>query len=92
METDLRKPGIGMLKMACRDLDMNNIELYFIGDKKSDVETGINANGTGILLKIEENQKEHEKVVEMMKDNKSRMFIVNNFLEACEIVIKNANV
>jgi D-glycero-D-manno-heptose 1,7-bisphosphate phosphatase len=41
--SDRRKPGPGMLLEAARDLDVSLGESFMIGDKKSDIEAGLNA-------------------------------------------------
>lgn len=40
---ECRKPGLGMIKAAQRDFDIDMTRSWMIGDKKIDVETGINA-------------------------------------------------
>lgn len=90
-ETDMRKPGIGMLKKACNNLGLNleDLKVYFIGDKKSDVETGLNCNGKGILIPNKGIGSDFKKVEEMRKNYPKRVFIAPNFLEACRIVLSN---
>lgn len=40
---DCRKPGLGMIEAACRDLDVDLAGSWIVGDKTIDVETGQNA-------------------------------------------------
>ena len=40
---ECRKPGIGMINSACRDLDIDRSGSWMIGDKAIDIETGRNA-------------------------------------------------
>lgn len=93
-DTELRKPGIGMLKKASKDLGVNLNEIkhiYFIGDRKLDVETGLNANGKGILIIDKDNEKHQEEVRELMKSNGGRIFFANNLLEAANIILEDIN-
>jgi D-glycero-D-manno-heptose 1,7-bisphosphate phosphatase len=39
-----RKPALGMIRSACVDFDIDLADSWMIGDKKLDVETGINAS------------------------------------------------
>ena len=39
-----RKPNLGMIEQACRDFEIDLENSWMIGDKKLDVELGINAN------------------------------------------------
>ncbi len=90
-DTPLRKPGIGMLQEAARDLGLDwgelvaNKRIYFIGDKSSDVETALNANGTGILVPSPESDKER---VQMLKEGYGEIYITTNFLHACMLIRK----
>jgi len=55
-----RKPKIGMLKEACRDLGLKLEEtnIFVIGDKQSDVQTGVNAGGRGYLVDMKNHPEE----------------------------------
>lgn len=48
----LIKPGIGLLERAAEELDLNLTDqrVYVVGNRLSDVLTGINAGGVGILV------------------------------------------
>jgi D-glycero-D-manno-heptose 1,7-bisphosphate phosphatase len=46
-----RKPAPGMLEDAARDLGIDLAGSFVVGDKLSDVEAGINAGATGILVR-----------------------------------------
>ena len=45
-----RKPQIGMLEEACRDFTIDLKNSYFVGDRASDIETGIHAGIHTVLL------------------------------------------
>lgn len=88
--SSLRKPHIGMLEQAAKDLQMSLddfTEIYCIGNKKSDVQTGLNAGGKGILVYHELHEDEYLKVVHMPRKYKGRLFVADNLLEAARIVI-----
>jgi len=88
-ETNLRKPGIGMLRQACYDLELNldNSQIYFVGDDLTDVQTGLNANGKGIFLLTGHGKRGENKVKKMKKDYPGRIFIAGNFLSAVKTVL-----
>jgi len=43
-ECDCRKPKIGMITQAAKTLDIDYTKSWIIGDKGSDIQTGLNAN------------------------------------------------
>jgi D-glycero-D-manno-heptose 1,7-bisphosphate phosphatase len=47
---DCRKPGIGMLEQAARELDVDLARSFVVGDKWSDVELGQRAGAVSILV------------------------------------------
>src|SRR3989344_5841604 len=81
-EGDDRKPGIGMLRSAAKkvSLELSDTIIYFVGDKETDVRTGLNANGKSIL--VHGNEKEVEKVRSLCNEDKynGRVHTVENFL------------
>jgi D-glycero-D-manno-heptose 1,7-bisphosphate phosphatase len=83
----MRKPEIGMIERAIADLNLNKPYVWVIGDKAIDVQTAINANGSGILVPNEKHPDEDEKV-DVDEDN---VFVAKNFLEAVDIIINNLN-
>jgi D-glycero-D-manno-heptose 1,7-bisphosphate phosphatase len=46
-----RKPGIGMIEEAVRDLDLDLTHAYFVGDKAIDIECGRNAGLPALLVR-----------------------------------------
>lgn len=91
MENDMRKPGIGMLKIAVKDLGLEMsdfIAIYYIGDKPSDVQTGINAGGKGILLTNKKGER-YDKTKSIMADNSGKVFFAKNLAEAADIILKD---
>ena len=85
----MRKPGIGMLRQACYDLELNldNSQIYFIGDHLTDVQAGLNANGKSIFLLTGHGKRGEDKVKKMKKDYPGRIFIAGNFLSAAKTVL-----
>jgi D-glycero-D-manno-heptose 1,7-bisphosphate phosphatase len=87
-DTDLRKPGIGMLRKAALDVEMklDDFEIVVvIGDKASDVETGLNAGGYGIYVDGVY-PKEKEKVEAFGRDKmyEGRVFTARDLQDAAE--------
>ncbi len=48
---ECRKPKTGLIKMACRDFDIDMANSYVIGDRCTDIELARNAGLKGILVK-----------------------------------------
>lgn len=90
MDTPLKKPGTGMLQRAaesvCKSLD-DYIHIFFIGDRATDVETGLNARGTGILVRNGINDKEYFKSLELLSQYPGRVHVANGFLAAAQLVV-----
>jgi len=59
-----RKPGQKLINRAKRDLKLNLSECWFIGDRKSDIETGKRAHMSTILVKTDYEGDEEEFKVE----------------------------
>jgi len=82
------KPEIGLVKRALKKEGwvLENTNIYVIGDRKSDVECGLNAKGYGILVPFGNRMEESGKV----KNLKSRKkYIAKDFLDACRFIIKH---
>ena len=47
---DCRKPKTGMIDQACRDFDIDLPRSWFVGDRASDIQTGVNAGLRTALL------------------------------------------
>ena len=95
MASLLRKPATGMVRLAAEALkiDLKYCYVYVIGDKVEDVQTGLNANGTGILFDNGENSKEVAKLLQMRKhpEYQNRTHIAAN-LEAAANLILNSRI
>ena len=49
-DSNMRKPGIGMIEQACRDFDIDMSSSLMVGDRASDIKTGKNVGISTILL------------------------------------------
>lgn len=77
-----RKPKIGLFKKAQKKHYINYNNSYFIGDKASDIQAGINAGCKTLLVLTGQGKKE-------IKKNIKYDFIASNLLEAVNIIEKN---
>jgi len=87
----LRKPNIGMLKKAVEEmgLKLNDFDkIYVIGDRIVDIETAVNANGKGILVC---NGFNDEFVDEVKSRGDENQVVVDNFYQACELIVKEVS-
>lgn len=50
IQCECRKPGIGMIKSACKDYEIDLEQSFMVGDRASDIKTGINCGIKTILL------------------------------------------
>lgn len=93
---ELRKPGIGMLKEAAEEIAFvegmyytleDFLGIYFIGDKKSDIDTALNANGKGVFVYNKGlNEKDKEKI-EARPEHGTLIVTVTNLIEASEFIL-----
>lgn len=81
------KPRPGMIKTILKNekLSKKQVKIYVIGDRFSDVKTGLNAKGCGIIVPFKNEPLEKEKVEKIKNKNK---YIAKNFLDAAKIIIK----
>ncbi len=87
-DSKCRKPSPEMLFEAAEDFNLNLSNTYFIGDRHTDIQSGRNAGTKTILLKSEVYPNEEEI---LKKENALPDFSANNFLEAAEYIIGEAN-
>tara|TARA_Y100000310_G_C20546748_1_gene745965 strand:+ start:298 stop:957 length:660 start_codon:yes stop_codon:yes gene_type:complete len=81
------KPKIGMVKRALstEGWNLGNTNIYFIGDRLSDVKCGVNAGGYGILVPFSNRPDEVEKVRKLKSKKK---YISKDFVDACNWIKK----
>ncbi len=83
-DSSCRKPSPEMVFLAQKELNIDMEHSYFVGDKASDVECGINAGIKTVLLNYENSDGE---IISLKIRNKRPNFIVQNFLNACNFII-----
>lgn len=87
-----RKPGIGMYKDAVRDLGLEGLPAYSIGDRSLDVEFGLNCGGKGIRVLTGHHLKDDvpydPKVLHETRSQR-RVFISENLLQAVHLVFSD---
>jgi len=81
-----RKPMPGLLEKACREMNLNPAEGFFVGDYFTDVEAGKSAGIRTILVKTGRG-----KDALLMRDewNVKPDFIAGDLNEAIDIILKN---
>ena len=82
-----RKPNTGMADSILKKegLKKEDVKIYVIGDRKSDVQLALNLGGFGILVPIKDHPNEPEKVRSLKSKN---TYIAKNFLDAAEFILK----
>ena len=69
-----RKPKIGMIQQSLNDFDIDLENSWLIGDKKSDIETAINANISNKIL------------ISQDKNNSELLNIASSLIDAINII------
>jgi len=86
----LRKPGIGMFKVASKELGFEwpTEQGFYAGDTLKDIQTALNAGWIGIYVLNGENLNEdYDKVKELSLKN-NRVWIAKDFKEMAEMISK----
>jgi len=65
-------------------------QIYVIGDRTTDVQTALNINGCVILIPFENEPGELDKT--QMQQEHSRIYIVENLLQAAEFISKQETI
>ena len=78
-----RKPSLGMIEAAGRDLSIDMSRSWFVGDKDLDVEIGLNAGLRTVLVETGYGR-EHAKTLKRRPDR-----IAGNLLEAARYITKS---
>lgn len=89
-DTALRKPNIGMIQKAAEELglDYKRCRIYSIGNRRVDVETGLQAGGRGIIIHDQAYEKEYEQMKELAAQDK-KCFCAENFLMAVDWIAQD---
>lgn len=86
------KPNIGMVVKAARfsGRNLDNCNVFVVGDRFSDVEMGLNTGGMGILVPGIKTRElgDVERAEEAACKNPERVYIAKDFLNACEYVVR----
>jgi rfaE bifunctional protein nucleotidyltransferase chain/domain len=85
-----RKPGVGMYQEAARDLGLEGLPVYAIGDRSLDVEFGVACGGKGIRVLTGHQLKEDmpNKLEAMQRDRqRGLVFTAENLLHAVHILL-----
>ncbi|MEP6903528.1 MAG: HAD family hydrolase [Actinomycetota bacterium] len=80
-----RKPNFGMIESATADFAIDLKNSWMIGDKKLDVELGLNAGIKPILVLTGYGKKDVAKL------KRKPEFVAENLLEAVKLIIENKN-
>ncbi len=83
-ETKCRKPSPMLVVKAANELNIDLSKSYFVGDKVSDIECGINA---GVKTVLANYKNDKEIIITLKNRNKTPNFIVGNFLNVCNSII-----
>ena len=84
--TTCRKPSPELVFLAAKEHDIDLSKSYFVGDKISDVDCGINAGVKTIFLKNELNEQE---IISLKKGIKTPNFVACNFSDVCDFIIND---
>lgn len=84
-----RKPGIGMYEDARRDLGLEGLPVFSVGDMSRDVEFGVNAGGKGIRVLTGNQLKPDPNKMEVLRRMKERgkSDTAEHLLEAVHIIL-----
>lgn len=93
-ECDDYKPKCGMLKKAALKfgIPFDKATIYVIGDRVSDVLTGINASGKGVFVQSELEQSDINEAEKLLTHFPNRVFITKDFLEGVKWILKDSRI
>lgn len=86
------KPNIGMIEKAARNLhySLKDCTVMVVGDRYSDVQMGLNADGLGILIPAYKTKELGDEAKVLAEQNKypGRVVVANNLLEAAQQILE----
>ena len=85
-KSNCRKPSPFMIVQAAEEHEIDLSKSYMVGDKASDVESGINAGVKTVLINSEDNRNE---ISILHNLGKKPNFTAANFKEVCDIIIND---
>ena len=88
------KPNRGMVMAAANSIgieELGECNVYVIGDRKSDVQLGLNSGGKGILVASAKTRELGDvgAVRVMARDRPRRVYIAQDFLDAVGFVVRD---
>lgn len=87
------KPGIGMLQKAAQHFFQKPVQecrVYMIGDRHTDVLTGLNAGGKGVFVPGDyENGNREEAVAALQREHGSSVCRAKDFLDAAQWIVQD---
>lgn len=91
-DCDCIKPKPGMINRILKKYKVKrkDVNIYMIGDRASDVLTGLNAKGFGILVPFN-----NEKITSKDRkeiQSKKNVYIAKSFIDAVDFILKQSNV
>ncbi len=86
------KPALGMVFEALKaeGITRETAKIFVIGDRTTDVQTALNINGCGILIPFENEPGELDKT--QMLQERSRIYIAENLLQAAEFIYRQETI
>lgn len=90
-ECDDYKPKCGMLKKAMVQfgIPFDKAIIYTIGDRTSDVLTGLNAGGKGVFVQSELEQSDIHEAEKLLTQFPNKVFIAKDFLDGVKWIVNN---
>lgn len=84
-----RKPDIGMYQEASRDLGLEGLPVYAIGDMSRDVEMGVRAGGKGIRVLTGQQLKPDPRKIEVLREAKEKgaYYSAENLMHAVHLML-----
>lgn len=89
IDCDCRKPGTGMVELACRRFDIDMSNSYVIGDRYTDMELADRCNVKGIMVKTGYGKGDLKYV--LPRKNIRPAFIAEDLFEAAKWIIGHGN-
>ena len=85
---ECRKPNPGLIKQATKELGVNVLRSYLVGDKRIDIELANAVGSIGVLVMTSEFSKEALKAIE--SDQCQAGFVASDFCDAADWIVEDA--
>jgi len=87
------KPNTGMIEKAISKYGytLARCQIYMVGDRDTDVQMGLNANGMGILVPSSKTRErgDVDKVERLARKNPGKVYVASDFLDASRYIIQH---